>query len=432
VSTPPPSEPVPGWDQDLYTGAAGIALAHIEYAHAGLESWHTAHRWTAVTVRGPVTADPGCGLHRGAPAVAFALHASGQLGYAQALAVLDEHITTLTRHRLRRACERIDAGMLPALREYDLIRGLTGIGAYLLHRQLPPPGTPSSPVRTSGGLLGEVLAYLVRLTQPLVLEDGTVVPGWWTGNAPTDEPSPDWLGGHGNLGLAHGIAGPLALLALAARRGIEVSGQTEAIGRICAWLDQWQMGTGTLAWWPELISRREYTAGTTTQAGPGRPSWCYGTPGLARAQQLAGRALGDPRRQRDAELALAGCLADHRQLAQLTDASLCHGWAGLLHTTYRVASDSAEPKRFNQRQVLDRARQFRYDQTRPTDDGLLIGVAGIQLALHTATTGTPPLSGWDACLLLDASDPTSTRAPTYRTPLTAPRNDVRHRPGRTS
>jgi len=398
----PLSEPVSGWDQDLYAGAAGIALAHIEYAQAGLASWRTAHEWAAVTVRGPVTADPASGLHWGAPAVAFTLHASGLPGYAQALAVLDEHISTLTRHRLRRARERIDAGMLPALREYDLIRGLTGIGAYLLHRHQSAPGTPSGPARTSSGLLGEILAYLVRLTEPLKLDDGSMVPGWWTGNAPNDEPSPDWPGGHGNLGIAHGIAGPLALLSLAAQCGIEVAGQTHAIERICAWLDQWQTGTGTHGWWPELVSRREHETGTTLQAGPGRPSWCYGTPGLARAQQLAGQALGDPRRQDDAELALAGCLADHRQLDQLTDASLCHGWAGLLHTTIRVAADAADPDRLNHRHILDHTQRFVYDQTPPTDDGLLTGVAGTRLALHTATVGTPPLSGWDACLLLDA------------------------------
>src|SRR5205823_11942430 len=115
----------------------------------------------------------------------------------------------------------------------------------------------SSPGRTSSGLLGEVLAYLVRLTEPLNV-DGAVLPGWWTGNAPNDEPSPDWPGGHGNLGIAHGIAGPLAFLSLAARCGIEVSGQTEAIERICAWLDQWRTGAGTHAWWPELVSRREH------------------------------------------------------------------------------------------------------------------------------------------------------------------------------
>jgi hypothetical protein len=40
------------------------------------------------------------------------------------------------------------------------------------------------------------------------------------------------------------IAGPLALLALAMRRGITVPGQDEAIDRICAWLDAWrQPGT---------------------------------------------------------------------------------------------------------------------------------------------------------------------------------------------
>jgi protein-L-isoaspartate(D-aspartate) O-methyltransferase len=192
---------------------------------------------------------------------------------------------------------------------------------------------------------------------------------------------------------------------LAARRGIEVPRQIEAIGRICVWLDQWRTGTGTQAWWPELISRREYTAGTTRQAGPGRPSWCYGTPGLARAQQLAGHVLGDLRRKLDAELALAGCLADPRQLDQVTDASLCHGWAGLLHATFRVAADATDPDRFNQQRILDRAHQFIEEGVRSTDDGLLTGATGTQLALHTATVGTPPLSRWDACLLLDAGRP---------------------------
>jgi len=238
VNQPPPLQPAPGWDQALYAGGAGIALAHIEYAHAGVGDWDTAHRWAAATVRGPVTAYPdACGLDRGAPAVAFTLHAADRPGYAPALAVLDEHVSDLTRYRLRRARDRIDARLLPALREYDLIRGLTGIGAYLLHRH-------------RSGLLREVLAYLVRLTEPITIQDAVVVPGWWSGNAPNDQPSPAWPGGHGNLGMAHGIAGPLALLSTTLRHGITVAGHTEAIERICAWLDQWQIGTGTWAWWP--------------------------------------------------------------------------------------------------------------------------------------------------------------------------------------
>lgn len=76
--------------------------------------------------------------------------------------------------------------------------------------------------------------------------------------------------------------------------------------------------------------------------GPQRPSWCYGTPGLARAQQLAALALTDPRRQQLAEHALAGYVSDVRQLSQLRDASVCHGWAGLRHAT-QPTTDRPQP-----------------------------------------------------------------------------------------
>jgi hypothetical protein len=45
------------------------------------------------------------------------------------------------------------------------------------------------------------------------------------------------------------------------------------------------------------------------------------------------RPLGDARRRRHAEDTLTGCVGDDTQLAQLRDASVAHGWAGLLHTT---------------------------------------------------------------------------------------------------
>jgi hypothetical protein len=32
--------------------------------------------------------------------------------------------------------------------------------------------------------------------------------------------------------------------------------------------------------------------------------------------------------------------------------------------------------------------------------GLLEGAAGVALALHTAASGSPPVSGWDSCLLI--------------------------------
>jgi hypothetical protein len=38
--------------------------------------------------------------------------------------------------------------------------------------------------------------------------------------------------------------------------------------------------------------------------------------------------------------------------------------------------------------------------TSSNDPEFLDGLAGIALALHTAVSGKPPVSGWDTCLLL--------------------------------
>jgi len=375
----------PGPGQSLATGAAGIALLDVQRG-----DWTALRNRAAEMTREPLIADPEvCGLFYGAPAVAFSLHTAQQPAYTAVLDTLDGHLDALTRRRLDRAHRRIEDGALPQLREFDLISGLTGIGTYLLNRH------------GGGDLLRGVLAYLVRLTEPL--KAGTeMLPGWWSGDSPAGQPSAQWPGGHGNLGLAHGICGPLALMSAAIRRGIEVPGQREAIDRICSHLDRWRTGTGTRAWWPGTVSRSEWLSRTSRQRGPGRPSWCYGTPGLARTQQLAALALSDPQRQQQAEQALVGCVADETQLSRLVDASLCHGWAGLMHTTRRISADSGSDALTVLLPGL-RARldQHLHQQGLPTRPGLLEGRAGVQLVQCTGATDMPLENRWDACLLLN-------------------------------
>ncbi|MGH3903776.1 MAG: lanthionine synthetase C family protein [Pseudonocardiaceae bacterium] len=375
----------------MSNGAAGIALLHIAYAHTGIGGSDTAHQWVTAMTRSPVVADPdACGLFRGAPAVAFVLRIAARPQYAAALRTLDGHIATLTRQRLDRAHERIERGQVPELREYDLINGLAGIGVYLLHQH------------DGDDLLREVLSYLVRLAVEPVIVDDQRLPGWWTGNGPADQPAHDWPGGHSNLGLAHGIAGPLALLASALTRGIIVTGHVVAVQRICAFLNQWRCGTSSRPWWPGMISPNEWRNRTVDQPGPQRPSWCYGTPGLARAQQLAALALGDPQRQRHAEDALAGCLADEEQLAQLGDVSLCHGWAGLVQTARRAAADAGSDSELAALlpRLHTRFEQHLYGQRPPTGDGMLEGATGIALTRQAIADDASPASRWDACLLV--------------------------------
>ena len=371
-------------------GTAGQALLHIERARIGRGSWRQAHEHIVEMTGAPVAAHTENSLFEGAPAVAYVLATANQAPYEPALATLDRYIDELTRERLRRAHRRIESGLLPGLREFDLISGLTGLGVYQLRRH------------RGGNVLHQVLEYLVRLCEPLAV-DGRALPGWWTANDIADHPSEYWPCGHGNLGIAHGISGPLALMAIAARRGVDVPGQLEAIDSICSWLDHWQQGDGETAWWPGTVTKREFDSDQLQQAGPQRPSWCYGTAGLARAQQLAGLALNDLRRQRHAEAALLGCITDADQLSQLSDATLCHGWAGLVQATKRVAADAGarSPLTANLPELTQRLEELAPLDASMHRAGLLEGSTGVRLVQISAASTDESMSDWDACLLLN-------------------------------
>jgi lantibiotic biosynthesis protein len=369
--------------QSLAAGVIGHALLDIERAHAGREAWQHVHDVIASVTQQPLVATQDASLFFGAPAVAFVLHcaAIGTGRYTTALRALDDQVAVLTTRKLVSAHQRIDQADHPHLAEFDLVRGLTGFGAYLLRWH------PDS------DLLRQVLVYLVRLSCPL--PGNEELPGWWTRFDPVGGTSPAFGGGHGNLGMAHGICGPLALLALAMLGGHTVDGHAAAITRICAWLDTTRQEARTGLWWPQWIISPEQRSGRVTQVGPGRPSWCYGTPGLARAQQLAGLALADTARQELAEQALLDCLDDPSQLGQIRDAGLCHGAAGLLHVTRHVARDARSEALLGH---LTRLHVLLYRQRPAGHPGLLEGDTGLDLVL-LANRAAVTASGWDACLL---------------------------------
>jgi len=364
------------------TGGAGVALLHIQRALAGAD-WEPACRWIAAAARGGVSAADQAGLYIGAPAVALALHtanADGQDRFTVARDEINRRVTDLAHRRVTTARTRMRR-YLAAFREYDLGYGLTGIGALLLRTE---PG---------GDALGRILEYLVALTNPIRVDD-VFLPGWWADHDPDPAtPTPD---GHANLGIAHGITGPLALLGLATRAGIEVEGQRTAIEAIRTFLDSWRQEHEAGPWWPEWITRSELAAARPAHDHPPRPSWCYGATGIARAQQIAAIALGDTGWQREAETALAANLAPER-LAEITDPGLCHGIAGITHTLHRAAADAITP-------ALPALLPALTEQLAAVDPDtvgadLLDGAAGIALTAHTLTHETPTTWRWDTCLL---------------------------------
>jgi hypothetical protein len=265
VTTPTLSRQLP---QSLARGAAGVALLRIEQALSGSGTWDDAH--AAVTAIASEAVDGGLrsSLFYGAPAVAFVLHtaqADGHARYENAMKVLDQSVHRLVRQRLTAAEARMRHGGTPTFGEYDLFCGLTGLGALLLR------------IAPGSDIMAGVLRYLVALTRSRVV-DGLQVPGWFTVHDPDPElPVP---GGHANLGLAHGAAGILAMLALATRQGAAVDGQQAAIECLQDLFEQWRQQSEDGPWWPNWLSRDHLSRRRPCPGDPVRPSWCYGAAGI--------------------------------------------------------------------------------------------------------------------------------------------------------
>ncbi len=370
--------------QSLLGGAAGIALLHLERARWGHGSWDTARTWMSAATQDELSIGRNATLFYGAAAIGFLVHSVDDdiRRCPPAHAVLDEKTIELTEAHLTLAHARLDRGERPLLAEFDLFRGLTGFGLYHLRHH------PDHEITRA------VLRYLVRLTDD---PPRGGLPGWWTDVSPNGEPTADFPGGHGNVGLSHGIAGPLALLSLALLRGVVVDGHYDAIARITSWLTEWQQPG---LWWPKVITCANVATGRIEPSQRQAPRWCYGTVGVARTLQLAGLATGDADRVRLAEAAMLNVLRDPAPLDRVTDAGLCHGLAGILQTAWRMAADSSTGEIAAELPGMGERLLARVADQPPEDPEFLDGATGVALVLHTLGTGAAPRTGWDSCLLL--------------------------------
>ncbi|MCQ8190024.1 lanthionine synthetase C family protein [Streptomyces rugosispiralis] len=315
------------------------------------------------------------------------------------------------RHRLGKVLDaeydRMEFGVPGAEREnFDVVAGVTGLGRYFL-------AEPSDPEA-----IHDVLRYLVALTEPVKATAGPL-PGWFSPPWPAavDPRRREWVL---DLGLAHGIAGPLALLSLCWTRGLRVPGHDTAIRRIARWLMSWRQEDPAGPGWPGTVSADQELAPVRPALEPGRASWCYGAPGIARALHLAGVALGEEAWAHTAAEAMRAVFARPDGLRGLDDPGLCHGLAGLARITGRMADELDDPSLSARADEIAERLCARFDpgtafgfptapmpsfRPEPLDaPTFLEGAAGVALVLLGRST--PPAGTadddvpWDAALLL--------------------------------
>jgi lantibiotic modifying enzyme len=338
---------------------------------------------------------------------------AGTAGMAVAIATLNNN-----GQRYRKMLDRLHAGLCTQVlqrnwqgareqdgvadSDYDVVSGASGVLAYLVSIK-----SPNEQVLSAVETLLRYLLWLAEPGQPHNLERWYVPPALLA----TDRHREQYPQGAFNCGLAHGIPGPLAALALTWLSGYRYPGLSEAIAYLSEWLIEHRLTDDWGINWPAAVP---FEASASPQewreVEPTRGAWCYGSPGVARSLALAGQALEDKRLSQIALEAIEAVL--HRPLEKLflPSPTLCHGTAGLLQICLHFANESESPLvkehiTLLTEQILDTfdpAAAFSFydrDEVQPLDQpAWLTGTAGTAMTLLAAATSTFPT--WDRALAI--------------------------------
>lgn len=289
--------------------------------------------------------------------------------------------------------------------EYDTISGLTGIGRVVL----------MFPERQKMKEIWGEIECLFHLFCGEKDFNGSSIPRWHiaASNQFHEHERLNYPNGNFNMGISHGIAGPLSLMSISVLQGLGSDRLLQDIYKLSEWLSSWiihnQMGT----FWPSRVSYEELQRGELNLENRGfrRDSWCYGVPGIARALWLAGSAVNN---KEWSELALSAFLGIENRLSTLgglTSAPVCHGVAGLIQSVQRMYSETGDKRLESMRDRLIRSILDMYEPEalfgyydinekfeKVNDPGFLNGNAGIALVLASLISDENPK--WDSVLVI--------------------------------
>ncbi|KAA0798382.1 hypothetical protein DN398_20715 [Bacillus sp. JAS102] len=335
--------------------------------------------------------------------------------YSSMLNTLDDHLYKLANsfmEQVEKKHEDLPFGSFEFC--YDLVMGITGIGRYALESR--HPGMKK--------LLERILTHLVHLATEKLVE-GEKVTNFFSPPETiiVEEDKLRFTSGYMNLGLSHGIAGPLALLSLAITKGIVVKGQSQAIDILFQTLHRMASKDGYGYYFKRMLGLEDILNGVScNKEEDGRfDAWCYGSFGIARALSLAYEALEREEMKEMTSELLYSLVTVPVEKMNVKSSILCHGYGGNMQILNRLSHSKVIQEDCKLRNLLEKRKtellkvlinQFDskseygfYDVIyqnnsfkREEKIGFLEGVAGVLLSLVSCIKSQE--ARWDEILLL--------------------------------
>jgi hypothetical protein len=377
IATDLPGE-LPG-SPALADGLAGLAVTQAYLERADLRSGSRAvdllGRAIDAVVRRPL--DPA--LFAGFAGVAWA---AAHLGLAR-----------------RGANDAIDAalidqlGRMPHPGGHDLVGGVVGCGVYALEQDEP------------------ARRQILELVVDQLAAMATRAPGsrytWLTPPAHIAAAlRAEYPEGRYDCGLAHGVAGVIALLGAASAAGVATTKARALLDGAVSWLLAQRDDDGDNRFPASVAGERRRTTLV--------PGWCSGDLGVAIALVAAARATGDLDWEAAALDAARAAAARDPATCTVYDTGFCHGSAGVAHLFNRLHQATGEAafaeaarawltRLLGQREPGGIGGFFTVQGRDPATlskhraPGLLMGAAGIALVLLAAASDIEP--AWDRVFL---------------------------------
>lgn len=307
--------------------------------------------------------------------------------FSSLLDTFETILLTLTKDRL----SKIKKSSFVKEEYIDVIQGVSSVAKYLLHKEKLDYDQEL--------LLREVLDYLVIVLN----KRPTIYPNFM----PTKELKQKYPDGYINLGVAHGILGPMSVLASGYKKFNEPKYLTSVENGLRYYGIASQTNeTGQIIGWNSRISTKIESENVEINL-----SWCYGNLGIARVLYNISRMMDNHKLERTT-IDIFRLSASYLDCVNILNSGVCHGRSGIMLLYNLMYLDTGEEQFKNISEHLfcdiinessdseyifiERDIYFRgiiYDKLiEYIDFGLLGGTVGIALALiGQKTENTYPL-----------------------------------------